>query len=97
MTYFRPQRISINLFLIMLIVLIFVSALLNVYIYSQIVDSKYKIQGLDKQIDAISVKNIDLGKQIYQLLDFKAPHELAAEYNLVKDSRPDYLVSVLGR
>lgn len=97
MTYFQPKKISIRWSLFTLITAVIAAAVVNVYFYSYSVSIKYALADFEKKMLELNSENTELKSKLFALLDFKNPDEFAARFNLVKDSKPQYGVSLLGQ
>jgi len=92
MTIIRPIEARNNVrFLILLFVVIFVGGIFYVLEYNSLVNARYEVSSLKKQIADASTANIDLKNNLYKMTDPVQLDSLAAKYQLTLERRPQYI------
>ncbi|MCL4399671.1 hypothetical protein M1506_00120 [Patescibacteria group bacterium] len=92
MTIIRPSIYTQNArFIMLLLSFILISGVLYIFTYNALVNARYQISSLKDQITKVTNDNTDLKSQIFKVTDPKALDALATKYNLVLETKPEYL------
>lgn len=92
MTIIKPIAVKNNIrFLIFLFVVIFAGGVFYVLEYNSLVNARYQVNSLKKQIADASTANADLKNSLYKMTDPVQLDSLAAKYQLTLERRPQYI------
>lgn len=62
-----------------------------IYLYSELVNNRHAIKDVKDSIIALEVENADLKNQLFTMTDPSGLEVLAAEFDFVFESNPQYL------
>lgn len=92
MTILTPHGNStIKHFLMLLFVLLLVGGVLYIFEYNALVDARFTLSDLKKNLVELETKNADLKNQLYAVLDPVKLTAFAAANGLILERRPQYL------
>ena len=92
MTIIKPTAVRSNIrFLIFLFIAIFIGGIFYVLEYNSLVNARYQVNSLKKQIADASTVNIDLKNKLYKMTDPVQLNALAAKYQLTLERKPQYI------
>ena len=92
MTIIKPTEARNNIrFLILLFIIIFAGGIFYVLEYNSLVNARYEVSSLKKQIADATAANIDLKNNLYKMTDPVQLDSLAAKYQLTLERRPQYI------
>jgi len=93
MTIIEPNknRIRVNLLSLMLITLTVIGALFSVFVYNQIVATRYQLGNQEEQSNVLRVANAELKDKLYKILDKENSESFVRSLGLIKDNKPVYL------
>ena len=94
MTIIEPNKnkFRFNAFIVFIAGLLILEAILGVIAYSRSVHFTYLLEGQKKSIEDLRVQNADLKNRLYTILDFQNVDQLAEQFGLIKERKPDFLV-----
>jgi len=75
----------------MLITLTVIGALFSVFVYNQIVATRYQLGNQEEQSNVLRVANAELKDKLYKILDKENSESFVRSLGLIKDNKPVYL------
>ena len=76
---------------LMLITLTVIGALFSVFVYNQIVATRYQLGNQEEQSNVLRVANAELKDKLYKILDKENSESFVRSLGLIKDNKPVYL------
>ncbi len=76
--------------MIILGIILFFTAFMNISIYSRTVSLKHDVTKLEKDMETLRVQNAELKGNFYQLVDSKKLNDLADKEGLIQDKNPQW-------
>ena len=75
----------------MLITLTVIGALFSVFVYNQILATRYQLGNQEEQSNVLRVANAELKDKLYKILDKENSESFFRSLGLIKDNKPVYL------
>ncbi len=92
MTIIKPSAYTQNArFIIFLLSFILISGISYIFAYNALVNTRYQASNLKNQISQADTYNTELKSKIFKMTDPTTLDALATKYNLVLETRPEYL------
>ncbi len=92
MTIVRPSLYTQNArFIILLLSFILIAGILYIFMYNALVNTRYQVSNLKSQIAEAANTQNELKGQLFNVTAPQNLDSLATEYNLVLDTKPQYL------
>jgi hypothetical protein len=92
MTILTPHKNSATKhFILLLFTLLLVGGVLYIFEYNALVNARFALSGLKKDIVDLETKNADLKNQLYAALDPVKLNTFASASGLILERKPQYL------
>lgn len=93
MTIIKPNKnkIVFNLPCVALSSILIFMAAFSVFLYNQNVNLRHSVSAGLERLQTLQEQNADFKNKNYTFLDSKNTSELAKQFNLVQDDKPEYL------
>lgn len=92
MTIIKPSIYTQNArFIIFLLSFILIAGISYIFMYNALVNARYQVSNLKNQIAEAAASDNELKSKLFNATDPSKLQTLASKYNLVLDTRPEYL------
>lgn len=94
MTIFTPHHNqTIKHFLLILFALLLVGGVLYIFEYNSLVNARFALNNLKKDLVGLQAQNADLKNQLYTVIDPAKLAALAASKGLILEGKPQYVTN----